>query len=103
MCPRVDGGPGRSGTLFVAPASSLSGPRLAPGNTGSLLLSVPFALPAAAQTVEVQNGATLEVSNDAVLDLQGGQMALGAAGATARLEETAAGRVTGGTLTATRA
>ena len=59
--------------------------------------------PALGQTVEVQNGATVQAQNGAVLDLEGGQMDLGGVGATATLDETGAGRVTGGTLTATRA
>ncbi|MEF8797526.1 MAG: T9SS type A sorting domain-containing protein, partial [Salinivenus sp.] len=59
--------------------------------------------PAPAQQVLVQNGATVQVQNGATFDLQGGQMDFGLAGATARLEETSAGRVAGGTLTATRA
>jgi hypothetical protein len=62
-----------------------------------------LALPASAQEVLVQNGATLQAQNGAVLDLEGGQMNLGGAGATAVLDETGTGRVTGGTLTATRA
>jgi hypothetical protein len=58
--------------------------------------------PAAAQSITVQNGATVAVDNGAALDLQGGTMALGGTGATARLREQNNGRVTGGTLTATR-
>jgi len=69
----------------------------------SLLLSAGLALPVPAQQVLVQNGATAQVSNGGVLDLQGGTMDLGEAGATARVEETSAGRVGNGTLTATRA
>jgi len=59
--------------------------------------------PVVGQTVEVQNGSTLQVENSAVVDLEGGTMNLGGAGATASLVEQSAGRVTGGTLTATRA
>jgi len=66
------------------------------------LLLFSAALPAAAQTIQVQNGATVQVSGGAVLDLQGSQMDFGPAGATARLDETGAARVGGGTLTATR-
>jgi len=66
------------------------------------LLALPLALPAYGQTVEVQNGATLQVQNGAVFGLEGGQMNLGPAGATATLDEQGAGRVAGGTLTATR-
>ena len=68
-----------------------------------IFLSLGLAPPAPAQQVLVQNGATVEVSNGSIFDLQGGEMDLGEASATARLEETTAGRVTGGTLTATRA
>ena len=58
--------------------------------------------PAAAQSITVQNGATVAVENGAALDLQGGTMDLGGTGATARLREQNNGRVTGGTLSATR-
>lgn len=57
----------------------------------------------AAQQVRVQNGTTLQVQNGAVVDLEGTTMNFGDAGATARLDETGGGRVTGGLLTATRA
>lgn len=56
-----------------------------------------------AQTVTMQNGSTLQVQNGAVLNLESGTMNLGGAGTTNRLAETSAGRVAGGTLTATRA
>jgi hypothetical protein len=69
----------------------------------SLLLSVGLALPAPAQQVLVQNGATVEVANGGAWDLQGGTMDFGPAGSTARLAEVSAGRVTGGQLTADRA
>lgn len=69
----------------------------------ALVLSAPLTLPAPAQQVLVQNGATLEVNNGAVWDLQGGTMNFGGAGATARLQETSQGRVAGGLLTAVRA
>jgi hypothetical protein len=69
----------------------------------SLLLSVGLALPAPAQQVLVQNGATVEVASGGAWDLQGGAMDFGPVGATARLEEVSAGRVTGGQLTADRA
>jgi hypothetical protein len=42
------------------------------------------------------------VQNGAVLDLESGEMDLGGSGTTNRLAESSAGRVTGGTLTATR-
>jgi hypothetical protein len=51
----------------------------------------------------VQNGATLRVQNGSIFGLEGGQMDFGPVGATARLGETGSGRVTEGTLTATRA
>jgi hypothetical protein len=69
----------------------------------SLLLSVGLALPAPAQQVLVQNGATVEVANGGAWDLQGATMDFGPAGSTARLAEVSAGRVTGGLLTADRA
>ncbi len=80
------------GSAYALPATLLS-----------LLLSVVVVIPAGAQQIQVQNGATVEVSNQGVLDLQGATMDFGEAGATARLKETAAGRVAGGSLTATRA
>jgi hypothetical protein len=68
----------------------------------ALLLPLETAAPAPAQTIEVQNGTTVQVQNGSVLDLEGGTMDLGGAGATATLDEQGAGRVAGGTLTATR-
>ena len=67
-----------------------------------LLLAGALVLPAPAQTILVQNGATAEVNNGGVWDLQGGTMDFGPAGASTLLREERAGRVTGGTLTATR-
>jgi hypothetical protein len=58
--------------------------------------------PAQAQTVSVQNGGALHIANGGVLDLHGSTLDLGDFGETARLEETAGGRVTGGLLTASR-
>jgi hypothetical protein len=58
--------------------------------------------PAAGQTFDVQNGATVQVQNGAVLNLEGATMDLGPTGSTASLDEQSDGRVTGGTLTATR-
>jgi hypothetical protein len=73
----------------------------------SLLLAAALAGPAApearAQTIAVQNGATVSVQNGAAFDLQGAVMDFGPTGATARLAEVSAGRVTGGRLTADRA
>jgi hypothetical protein len=69
----------------------------------SLLLAAAVALPAPAQQVLVQNGATVEVASGGALDLQGATMDFGPAGSTARLAEVSAGRVTGGQLTADRA
>jgi hypothetical protein len=69
----------------------------------SLGLASMLATPAPAQQVLVQNGATAQVSNGGVWDLQGATMDFGGVGATARLEEVSAGRVTGGQLTAVRA
>jgi len=76
-----------------------------PTNIAFFLLAV-FALTCtarvSAQTVTVQNGTTLQVQNGAVFDLESGEMDLGGSGTTNRLAESSAGRVTGGTLTATR-
>jgi hypothetical protein len=69
----------------------------------ALILTLTLGTAAQAQTVRVHSGATVEVSNGSVLGLEGGEMDLGAAGSAARLSETSAGRVAGGTLTATRA
>ena len=68
----------------------------------ALLLPLGTAAPAPAQSVEVQNGATVQVQNGGAWDLEGGQMDFGPAGSTARLDEQARSRVAGGTLTATR-
>ena len=65
-------------------------------------LSLLIPAPTPAQEVRVQNGAALEVSNGGTWDLKGAAMDFGAAGATTRLHETAEGRVTGGSLEATR-
>ena len=72
--------------------------------TLSLLLglSLTLTVPVAGQQILVQNGAVVEVNNGGVWDLQGGTMDFGPAGASARLREEQAGRVTGGRLTATR-
>jgi len=67
-----------------------------------LLLLAAAAPVAPAQQVLVQNGATIEVSSGGTWDLEGSTMDFGPAGATARLDEQSAGRVTGGTLTAIR-
>lgn len=81
--------------------------RMRPPFVRSLILIVSLIAagihPVVAQTVEVQNGSTLQVENSAVVELEGGTMDLGGAGATAMLAEQSDGRVTGGTLTATRA
>jgi hypothetical protein len=68
-----------------------------------LLFSGAIALPAPAQQVLVQNGATVEVANGGALDLQGSAMDFGPVGTTNQLSETSKGRVTGGLLTADRA
>ncbi len=65
-------------------------------------LLILLVVPARAQTLSVQNGATVEVSNQATLDLEGTLMDLGDADSDALLQETNAGRVTGGQLEATR-
>lgn len=66
-------------------------------------LGLSLATSAAAQTVRIQNGSTLQVSNETVFRLEGGTMDFGVVGATARLDESGGGRVTGGTLQARRA
>ena len=72
----------------------------------TLLLTVTLSLflstSSSAQTIRVQNGATLRVSNDGVFRLESGMMDFGEAGATARLDEQSGGRVAGGTLEALR-
>jgi len=68
----------------------------------ALLLSLTVALPAPAQQILVQNGATATVTNSGVWNLRDATMDFGNAGATARLEESADGRVTNGRLEATR-
>lgn len=67
------------------------------------LLCLGLTVPVSAQQVSIQNGATLRMSNGGVWHLQGATMDFGDVGATARLNEEARGRVTGGLLTATRA
>ncbi|NBB86893.1 MAG: T9SS type A sorting domain-containing protein [Bacteroidetes bacterium] len=67
-----------------------------------LLFGSTFGSPAAAQRINVVNGATMRVSNDAVMELHNTTLDFGSVGSTARLEETSNGRVTGGTLVATR-
>ncbi len=71
----------------------------------SLLLGLSLALtvPATGQQILVQNGATVEVNNGGVWDLEGGTMDFGPAGATATLSEPSEGRVYNGLLTAVRA
>lgn len=72
----------------------------------SALLFIAFLLagpaPAAAQTIEVQNGGTLQVENGGVWDLNGSTLNLGPAGTNASITETGGGRFAGGELTATR-
>ena len=72
--------------------------------TLSLLLGLSLALtvPAVGQQILVQNGAVVEVNNGGVWNLQDGTMDFGPAGASTRLREERAGRVTGGRLIATR-
>ena len=66
------------------------------------LLAV-FPLTVEAQTVRVQNDATVRAQNDGSWDLQGGTMDFGSSGEAARLDEQGSARVAGGQLTATRA
>ena len=65
------------------------------------LLAV-FPLTVEAQTVRVQNDATVYVRNDASWDLQDGTMEFGSSGEAARLDEQGSARVANGQLTATR-
>ena len=73
----------------------------------SLLLGLSLALtvspPAAAQTLTVQNGGTVEVSNGGTWDLHGATANLGGTGNTASIRETDGARFANGQLTATRA
>ena len=71
--------------------------------TFSFIVAVVLTAPAAAQTVEVQNGATVRVQSGAAWTLEGGTMDFGTAGASATLSEEGGGRVYDGQLTATRA
>lgn len=55
-----------------------------------------------AQTIEIQNGGRVAVTNGGVWDLEGSTVDLGPAGADASISETSAGRFAGGQLEATR-
>ncbi|WP_263784411.1 T9SS type A sorting domain-containing protein [Salinibacter grassmerensis] len=68
-----------------------------------VIAAVAPTVPSAAQTVSVQNGATVRIQNDAAWNLKSGTMDLGSAGATATLSEQTGGRAYNGKLTATRA
>lgn len=63
-----------------------------------------FLLPTAAtaQTVSVESGTTVRIQNGATWNLENGTMDFGVAGSTAQLDEQSGGRVTGGSLVATR-
>ena len=67
-----------------------------------LMLGVDRPVPAAAQTVTIQNGGTITVENGGVWDLSGTTVDLGGTGSTASIDEKGGGRFTGGQLTATR-
>ncbi|PQJ26873.1 hypothetical protein BSZ35_18255 [Salinibacter sp. 10B] len=69
----------------------------------SLLLAGAGAFPAPAQQVLIGQADSVRVTNGGVWHLQGGTMDLGGVDTTAALVETDSARVTGGTLTATRA
>ena len=71
---------------------------------GLLLLALALTLPTQvrAQTLTVQNGGTVEVSNGGTWDLHGTTVDLGGTGSTASIDETNSGRFAGGMLTATR-
>jgi hypothetical protein len=66
----------------------------------ALLISTPDL--ALAQTVTVENGGTIALSNGGVWDLQGTTVNLGSAGSTASISESGGGRFANGQLTATR-
>lgn len=67
-----------------------------------VVLALSMSTSSRAQTVRVQNGTTVQISDGNVLDLEGGTMDLGGSGETARLEEQTGGRVTNGELQAVR-
>ena len=67
------------------------------------LVAGTLTVPVSAQQVLVRNGGTVQVANQGVWDLHDAAMVFGEVGATAQLNEATGGRVTGGTLTATRA
>lgn len=71
--------------------------------TAVTFLALMLAGPVAAQTIEVQNGGTVQIQNAGVWDLEGGTMDFGPTGSTATLDEQSEGRATNGTLTAIRA
>jgi len=70
-----------------------------------LVLSLFLALtvPASAQQMTVQNGATITVGNGGVWNLNGTPVDLGGTGSTTSISETGDGRFSNGRLTATRA
>ena len=72
--------------------------------TGLLVLALSILLPlsGAAQTMSLENGGTIAISNGGVWDLQGTTVDLGGAGSTASIAETSGGRFANGQLTATR-
>ena len=67
-----------------------------------LALALSLSAPAAAQTLTVQNGGAVEVSNGGTWALHGTTVDLGGTGSTASINETDGGRFADGTLTATR-
>ena len=67
-----------------------------------LILTLGLPIPTLAQTLTVQNGGTVEVSNGGTWDLHGATANLGGTGNTASIRETNGARFAGGTLTAIR-
>lgn len=71
--------------------------------SGLLLVLVTGLLaPAAAQSITVQNGGTIEVTSGGVWNLHGSTLDLGGTGSTASIAETSGGRFASGMLTVTR-
>jgi len=67
-----------------------------------LVLTLGLPIPTLAQTLTVQNGGTVEISNGGTWDLHGATANLGGTGNTASIRETDGARFAGGTLTAIR-
>ena len=68
----------------------------------ALSLFLALTVPASAQRITVQNGATITVQNGAFWDLNGATVDLGGTSSTASISETSDGRFSNGPLAATR-